>query len=67
MLLSSGKSSISLRNPQSFNNIIHLNTSGVNLLRFFVIISPPIEKTDSEGADVAGIARYIRAKRAKTG
>ena len=54
---SSNKSSISLITPQFFNNIIHLNISEVNLLRFFVIISSSIEKILSEGSELAGIAR----------
>jgi len=34
---------------------------------FFVIISPAIENIDSEGPEVAGIARYLLAKRARIG
>ena len=65
--LSSTKSSISSITPQLFNNIIHLNISGDNLLHFFVIISPPVKKIDSEGAELAGIARKTQANRDKIG
>ena len=54
---SSNKSSILLIISQFFNNIIHLNISGVNLLRFFVIISFSIEKILLKGSKLAGIAR----------
>ena len=53
--------------PQFFKRRILTKTSSDSLLRFFVIIPLAIEKIDSEGAEVAGIARYLRARIARIG
>jgi hypothetical protein len=44
--------------PQSFKQMISLNVSPLILFLFLVMISPPALNTHSDGADVAGIARW---------
>jgi hypothetical protein len=52
---------------QLFNKTNHLTVSGFSRFLFFVIILLEIEKTLSIAAEVAGIAKYFRAKSDKIG
>ena len=66
-LLASSSSSTSLYIPQLFKQIVSSNVSLLSLFLALDIILAPWLNIRSEGAEVAGIARYFLAKIAKIG